>query len=87
MLTCILSGDEGGLENIYSRLASDLQFRDYFGKNLDALEECLADVSEARIVWNNARQAEIPLGEAFPKLVAVIEDAARQNPNLTLELR
>jgi len=88
IMVSILNNDEGGLENIYKRLSIDLKFPPYFGNNLDALDECLADyVKNVCIVWNNSEQAKISLGENFDKLVEVIDFASKENPNLKLVLR
>lgn len=86
MLVSTLTGDEGGLEHVYARLAADLKFPDYFGKNLDALDECLSEIKEAKIIWNESEKAKAILGNTFTELVAVIEDAAKDNPKLTLKL-
>lgn len=84
----VLNGDEGGLGNIYKRLSEDLKFPSYFGNNLDALDECLAqDVKTAYIVWINSKQAKTSLGETFDKLVSVINSAAKENPELKFILR
>ncbi len=88
ILACILTGDEGGLEYVFSRLANDLKLPSYFGKNFDALDECLAeDIKKARIIWNNSEQARVSLGNDFSLLVSVIEDAVKVNSELKLTLQ
>mgnify|MGYP003449650158 CR=1 FL=1 len=42
---CILNGDEiNSIEKFYQHIANGLQFPDYFGENLDALDEMLYDL-------------------------------------------
>lgn len=84
---CVITGDEGGIEYVYSRLANDLSFPAYFGKNADALNECLADVKKARIVWNGSKQAKNTLGQDFEKIVSIFEYTSKENPDIKLALQ
>ena len=77
-------------EELYERrrahryLAKTLEFPDYYGKNLDALFDCLTELSDCTIVLKGAdvlRQA----GGYGVRVLQVLEEAAQANPHLCLE--
>ncbi|MGI5131753.1 barstar family protein [Pseudonocardia sp. CA-107938] len=71
--------------DLLTQIGRELQFPDYYGHNLDALEECLADLSwlpdgEVVLVWDGAddlRRAD-PTGHAalLEVLTAAVEERA-----------
>ncbi len=64
-------------------LKTTLSLPDYYGKNLDALYDCLTeDFSERTIVWYNADKMVQSLGDYGKKLMDVVEDAAVDNEHL-----
>ena len=71
--------------DIHEILAGELNFPDYYGKNLDALYDCLTEISEeTSIVFKNADVLEERLGIAYEKLCRVIADAAEENGRIEL---
>ena len=69
------------LEAVYDYLSEELSFPDWFGRNLDALHDCLTDISApTRLILTGTAT---PCGQHF---VRVFRDAARQNRNLSVEL-
>ena len=56
-----------------------LQLPEYYGKNLDALYDCLCDMGEAEITVE--RQAQ-----AAPEVLAVLKEAEEENPAIRLKL-
>ena len=67
-------------------LAHMLDFPDYYGKNLDALFDCLTELGECTIVLNGG--ADLPRNGGYgAKVLKVLEEAARANPRLRLELQ
>ena len=80
MKTCILDCarmTERAAAHAY--IARALNFPDYYGKNLDALYDCVTDLPDAEIV--------IVFSSAMDKDVQrVLLDAARHSSNLTVYL-
>ena len=67
-------------------LARMLDLPDYYGKNLDALFDCLTELGGCTIVLNGG--AELPRNGGYgAKVLKVLEEAARANPGLRLEIR
>ena len=67
-------------ESAHPYLKEVLQFPDYYGHNLDTLYDCLTDICEPRII---RIQMLLPEGSDFyRRLLAVMRDAARENPRI-----
>ena len=66
-----------GVEETHRYLAKELAFPDYYGKNLDALYDCLTEFcGSAFIVINNSKTMAENLGDYSKKLTKVFLDAA-----------
>ena len=67
------------MEQIHDFLKEELNFPDHYGKNLDALYDCLTDISE---------ETEIELiceEESFLPLKKVLTAATKSNKNLHIK--
>lgn len=64
-------------------LGRTLALPEWWGRNLDALYDCLTDLDRpVRLTLDNREaMADTPFGR---KLMRVLEDAARENPRLEL---
>ncbi|MCM1135985.1 MAG: barstar family protein [Clostridium sp.] len=82
MRTCILNGDElTSREILHNTLADSLGFPDWYGKNLDALYDCLTDLhEEVEIMLLHENTLAEHLGNYAPLLAKVIREAAENNP-------
>ena len=66
---------------VYDYLSEELAFPPYFGRNLDALHDCLTDIgAPTRLVLTGVSS---PCGEHF---VRVFRDAAKRNKYLSVEM-
>jgi ribonuclease inhibitor len=75
-------------EHAHSHLAKRLRLPDYYGNNLDALNDCLGEIAEpTRILLRNASHLRESLGEYGDRLIAVLADAAMRNPSITFVQR
>ena len=74
-----------GMRGVHEAFREALDFPEYYGYNLDALYDCLTDLHEET-------EVEIPdplalskeLGKRYGRLLAVLEDAAEENPRIRL---
>lgn len=71
--------------DLHRAFADALDFPDYYGNNLDALHDCLTDISEeTRIFLVNWADAEERLGSYARSAKRAILDAAIENQNLAI---
>lgn len=72
-------------------IAAAMSFPDYFGRNLDALRDCLVDLSWLPagahvLVW---RHADVLRGDdpaAYERIVTVLDQAVAENPEFSYQL-
>lgn len=62
-------------------LAKMLALPDYYGRNLDALYDCLTDLDETEIRFVNLEEAG---GTYFSRVLSVFREAEIENPKLHL---
>ena len=65
-------------ERAHSYLAEELEFPDYYGGNLDALYDCLMDLSDVRIKIDVDGNENAYLS----RILRVFEDAAEDNGDI-----
>ena len=71
--------------DLHRAFADALAFPDHYGNNLDALHDCLTDISEeTRIRLLNWMDAEQRLGNYARSAKRAILDAATENRNLAV---
>ncbi len=69
---------------LHTHLKEVFQFPDHYGRNLDALFDCLTELGQpTRIKFSNL-DGLIPLGNYGEELISTFRDAALENPNLEL---
>lgn len=74
-------------EEVHEFLAEELDFPDYYGKNLSALYDVLTDLSEdTRIVLNLSDVDEENMIEMLERMAEVLTDAADNNDYLEISI-
>lgn len=68
------------MEEVYDFFEKELSLPDWFGRNLDALYDCLTDISQPVTLLLPPLQ-ENAVAE---KLLPLLQEAAAENPNLTI---
>ncbi|TVR83494.1 MAG: barnase inhibitor [Rhodospirillales bacterium] len=89
MRTCNLDGRAvGSLDQAYDILARQLGFPAHFGRNLDALWDVLTTDLEGpcTVRWHHCHESEAVMGPDFQRLLAVLQDAAQERPDLCVEV-
>ena len=73
-------------EQAHSYLAEVLEFPDYYGKNLDALFDCLTELGECTIMLKD--EHILHQSDCYGvKVLQVFKEAAQANPGLKLEVQ
>lgn len=87
MRICILDGEMiQDREMLHSTLARAMDFPDWYGRNLDALYDCLTDaVEETEIRIVNEKALADHLGNYVAALEKVIRTAAEENHKIQWE--
>jgi len=70
--------------DLHDALKSSLGLPEWYGRNLDALYDCLTDISEdTTIVIKDADALKKSLGAYAEGLLSVLRGAADKNPRIT----
>lgn len=81
MKQIILDGNLlGDISQVHDYLKGMLEFPEYYGKNLDALYDCLTDLVDVEITITAPEED----GAIFQKVLRVFKAADRENENLKL---
>ena len=67
---------------MHEYLKEILQFPEYYGKNLDALHDCLTDLDNVEITITAPEED----GAIFQRVVRVFQSAARENETFKLNI-
>ncbi len=88
MRECIIHGNRiSGWDALYDQLSEELALPEWFGRNLDALYDCLTMIFEpTTLVIRNWSSAARRLGEYADRLWHVLDDASTENPFLSVEI-
>ena len=86
MKTIILDGNEIiSMSDIHNIFAEELDFPQWYGKNLDALYDCLSDVTEeVEIIIEDSAELMENLGISFERLCGLLNDVSEENPNISV---
>jgi len=85
MKTIVLDGNHMlTKEAAHDYLAEKLALPAYYGKNLDALYDCLNEMRDLRLVICHRQEMEDALGQYGTSLLNTLIDAARETPAFTL---
>ena len=88
MMELILDGEKlTDRESLHDVFADVLHFPDWYGRNLDALFDCLTDLNEeTELVFCNVGLLEEKLGSYLGLLIKTLGVAAEENPRIHLRV-
>lgn len=72
-------------QDVHQALAQALSFPGYYGRNLDALYDCLTDLTDTQLVIEDCAAAAERI-ERWGRFLMVFFDAAMENPALQIRL-
>ncbi|MBQ3379257.1 MAG: barstar family protein [Clostridia bacterium] len=86
MTTVIIDGSAvKSHEDIHTIFETSLKLPPWYGRNLDALYDCLTDMSESvTIQLKNLPALEAAMGARYPALLRMLYDASEENHRITI---
>ena len=73
---------------VHNHLVERLQLPSYYGRNLDALYDVLTEIgADTEIVLTDPAAAVEQMGKYGEALLATMQEAAEENPHLTVTLQ
>ena len=73
------------MADIHRLLAAELNFPEWYGRNLDALHDCLTEIGEETSFTILQPETLLEtLGSGYTRLCRVLADSAEENPYLTI---
>ena len=86
MKTIILNGlDIISMSDIHNIFSEELNFPEYYGRNLDALYDCLSEVTEeVEIVIEEREELCENLGISFDRLCNLLVDISEEYDNISV---
>ena len=86
MKTIILNGlDIISMSDIHNIFSEELNFPEYYGRNLDALYDCLSEVTEeVEIVIEEREELSENLGISFDRLCNLLVDISEEYDNISV---
>ena len=83
MRECIIQGNRiSGWDALYDQLSEELALPEWFGRNLDALYDCLTDLHDCQITIYHWEKLAERLGQKSSALRQVLSDAGLENNSL-----
>ena len=81
MKQIVLDGNKlADAANVHEYLKEMLSFPEYYGKNLDALHDCLTELDDIEITI----EAPLEDGAIYQKIIRIFKAAAKANKGLNL---
>jgi RNAse (barnase) inhibitor barstar len=75
-------------DDFHTSIAAALSFPDYYGRNLDALWDCLTDLTEPTVLlWDGWGPLAHAAPDRFARLLRVLHDRTVEVPPFTVLLR
>ena len=82
----VLDGEKiSSMVDVHNLFANELKFPSFYGRNLDALYDCLTDINEKTVIEvRNFEQLEYEIGKYSSIILRVLRDASEVNDNLEI---
>jgi len=76
------------VDQLHAELARRLDFPAHYGRNLDALYDCLSGemALPLKILWKNYRSTRLRLGKDIAKILKVMKDFSQEEPDFVIEI-
>lgn len=73
--------------SFHDEISAALSFPDYYGRNLDALYDCLAELSDRHLVLEHFSSLENTLGDYASSIKQVLQEAENDCLSLCITFR